>query len=129
MSTPSTDGLKLEIDAGKMKVGNFVVDSTGLPLTGTSVSTVPYLDSTGTLQVAPIALPLTSGAVNTANSVLNISGSATGTANDLMHLTLVAGANATATIAGYYRVTVTDAAGVINSGNAGAYYAPFYTLA
>ncbi len=125
MSTPTSDGLKLEIDQGKMKVGNPIVDANGLPLTGTNVSTVPYVDSSGNLQITPIALPLAAGAVNTANSVLSISGQATGTANDLMHLTLVGGANATAVIAGYYRVTVTDAAGVITSG---AYYAPFYTL-
>lgn len=125
MSTPSTDGLKLEIDAGKMKVGNPIVDSNGFVLTGTSLSTVPYIDSSGNLGVTPIALPLIAGSVSTSNSVLNIAGSATGSANELMHLTLVSGANATLTIAGLYRITVTDAAGVITTG---AYYAPFYTL-
>ncbi len=125
MSTPSTDGLKQEIDAGKLKVGNILVDTNGFPQTGTNLSTPLYLDSSSTLQVAPIAFPLTAGAVNTANSVLAITGQATGSVNELMHLTLVSGANATATIAGYYRVTVTDSAGVVTTG---AYYAPFYTL-
>lgn len=125
MSTPTSDSLKQEIDAGKLKVGNFVVDASGFNLTGTNTATVPYLDSSGAFQVAPIALPLIAGSVSTSNSVLSIAGSATGSANELMHLTLVSGANATATIAGYYRVTVTDAAGVVTTG---AYYAPFYTL-
>lgn len=125
MSSSTPDSVKAELDAGKMKVGNPIVDSGGAVLTGTNVSTIPYIDSSGNLGVAPIALPLMAGTISTSNSVLSIQGQATGTANDLMHLTLVAGANATLTIAGFYRITVTDTAGVITTG---AYYAPFYTL-
>ncbi len=122
MSTPSDDGLKLEIDAGKMKVGNTIVDANGFPVTA---SMPIYSDSTSSLAVGS-PLPLFTGIANTGVALLALRGSATGSANDLMHLTLVSGANATATIAGYYRVTVTDDAGVVTTGS---YYAPFYTLA
>lgn len=93
-----------------------------------SASAPLYVDSNSTLATGniPFALPLFSGVTSTSASVISIEGSATGSANELMHLTLVAGANATATVAGYYRITLTDDAGVITSG---AYYAPFYTLA
>jgi hypothetical protein len=86
-----------------------------------------YIDSSSNIQAAalPFPIPLSAGATDTSFSVATIVGQATGTANDLMHLTLVKGANATATIAGYYRVTVTDSAGVITTGD---YYAPFYVL-
>lgn len=125
MSTPSTDGLKLEIDAGRMRIGNQVQASTGLPQTA---STTLYVDSGSNLASGnlPFALPLFAGVTSTSASVYSIEGSATGTANDLMHLTLVKGSNATATVAGYYRITVTDDAGVVTTGD---YYAPFYTLA
>lgn len=117
MSTPSTDGLKQELDAGRMKVGNNPVDANGFALTGTNVSTVPYIDSAGTWQVAPIALPLMAGVISTSNSVLSIQGASTLTANDIMHQTLVAGAGVTTfTSTGFLRVTVTDSAGNITSG-------------
>lgn len=121
MSTPSTDGLKLELDAGKMKVGNFVMDANGVAIPNASPM---FVDSNG-LMAATLPVVMATGASNTGISMLSLRGSATGTANDLMHLTLVAGANTTLTIAGYYRITVTDDAGVITNG---AYYAPFYTL-
>lgn len=143
MSTPNTDGLQTLIDQGKMKVGNPMLPSSGAtPL----VSQLPYVDSSGNVAIAslnastpvyinsssvpvsgalPFALQLSAGATDTSFSAASITGSATGSADELMHLTLVKGANATAVIAGYYRVTVTDNAGVITSG---AYYAPFYVL-
>ena len=105
-----------------MKVGNPVLTAAGIP--GSTPAPL-YMDSTGVL-VASLPTVLATGATNTGISVMSIQGSATGSANELMHLTLVLGANATATIAGYYRVTVTDDAGVVTTG---AYYAPFYTLA
>lgn len=127
MSTPNLDGLKLELDAGKMKEGNAVVDELQALQTGTDLNAFMFVDGNSTMQVGPLpfAAPLAAGVTSTSNSVLAIEGSATGSANELMHLTLVAGANATATIAGYYRVSLVDDAGVITSG---AYYAPFYTL-
>lgn len=128
MSTPSLDALKAELDAGKMQEGNAVVDASNALQTGTDLNAPMYVDGNSTLQVGgfPFALQMFAGVTNTANSVVSIEGQSTGTANDLMHLTLVSGSNATATIAGYYRVTVTDDAGNITTG---AYYAPFYTLA
>lgn len=128
MSSPSTDGLKQEIDQGRMREGNQVQDQDGTPQTGTDLNAPMYVDLNSQLQIGgfPFALQLFGGVTNTANSALTIEGQSTGAANDLMHLTLVSGANATATIAGYYRVTVTDDAGNITTG---AYYAPFYTLA
>lgn len=125
MSTPNPDGLKLELDAGRLRTGNQVQTSAGFPVTVPAIGTPLSVDSSSNLQIGTAAFPLVAGVSNTANSVLSIEGSATGTANDLMHLTLVAGANATATVAGFYRVTVTDDAGVITTG---AYYAPFYVL-
>lgn len=121
MSTPSTDALKQEIDAGRMRVGNQVQLASGLPA---ATSAPIYTDSSGNLAVGD-TFPLVSNIASTASAGFSIRGQATGTANDLMHLTLVAGANATATIAGYVRTNVTDDAGVITSG---AYYMPFYTL-
>ncbi len=121
MSTPSTDGLKQEIDAGRMRVGNQVQLATGLPA---AASAPIYTDSNVGLAVGD-TFPLVSNIGSTASAGYSIRGQATGSANELMHLTLVAGANATATIAGFVRVNVTDDAGVITTG---AYYAPFYTL-
>ncbi len=104
-----------------MKVGNNVVDATSIPV-GTEAPM--FVDSSGKM-AASLPVVMATGANNTGIAIMSLKGSATGTANDLMHLTLVGGANATATIAGYYRMTVTDAAGVITPGD---YYAPFYTL-
>ena len=51
MSSPSGDALKLEVDAGKMKVGNQVLASTGLPVTANAL---PYADSASTLAVTTV---------------------------------------------------------------------------
>lgn len=127
MSSSTPDSVKAELEAGKMKEGNSVVDENNALQVGTDLNTHMYVDGNSALQVGgfPFAVQMFAGVTNTANSVATIEGQSTGTANDLMHLTLVSGANATAVIAGYYRVTVTDDAGNITTG---AYYAPFYTL-
>lgn len=127
MSSSTPDSVKAELEAGKMKEGNSVVDENNALQIGTDLNAPMYVDGNSNLQVGgfPFPVQMFAGVTSTSNSVATIEGSATGSANDLMHLTLVAGANATAVIAGYYRVTVTDDAGVITTG---AYYAPFYTL-
>lgn len=122
MSTPTPDGLKAEIDQGKMKVGNPVVDATGVPV----ATAAPMAVGADGNMAASLPTIFATGAANTGIAFASYSGSATGSANELMHLSLVKGSNATATIAGYRRVTITDAAGVITSGD---YYEPFYTLA
>jgi hypothetical protein len=122
MSSSTPDSVKAEIEGGKMKVGNTVADATGAAIT---IPAPLFVDANGAMATS-LPTIFATGAANTGVAVMDIRGSATGTANDLMHLTLVAGANATATIAGYMRISVTDAAGVITTG---AYYAPFYTLA
>jgi hypothetical protein len=109
-----------------MRIGNSILDGSGVALTSTSVPL--YVDSSSKLAAGgfPFPVQFLAGVTSTASAVATIQGQATNTANDLMHLTLVKGANATATVAGYYRVSVTDDAGVITTGD---YYAPFYTLA
>lgn len=123
----SNEAVQAQIESRGLREGNSVKTSAGA-INTTDASTPLYNDSNATLQAGafPFAVPMFAGVTDTSFSVASISGSATGSANELMHLTLVGGANATATIAGYYRVTITDAAGVITTG---AYYAPFYTLA
>ena len=122
MSTQDNNSLEALIQRKGLKIGNEVLGTDCLPV---SANQGLYVDSDKKLASA-FVLPLNAGVVSTSYSVLSIRGQATGTANDLMHLTLVKGANATATIAGYARITVTDDAGVITTGD---YYAPFYTLA
>lgn len=125
MSDMSTNAIQAQIDARGLSTGNAIRTAAGVTITGTGAV---FTDTNGGLVAGSSVatpFPLVSGTISTAASVLDVRGQATGTANDLMHLTLVGGANATAVIAGYYRVTVTDAAGVITTGD---YYAPFYTL-
>lgn len=124
MSTQDNNSLEAKINAIGLKVGNDVLASTGLP---TTASQLLFVNANKQLAQGdlPFTVPLAAGVTDTSFAAMSVKGQATGTANDLMHLTLVAGANATATIAGYYRLTVTDSAGVIVTGD---YYAPFYTL-
>ncbi len=122
MSEMSNEAVQAQINARGLKEGNTIVDGNNVVVTA---STPVYVDSNSQFQAGSIPFAVAFNAATTSTSVLDISGSATGSANDLMHLTLVSGANATAVIAGYYRIAVTDAAGVVTSGN---YYAPFYTL-
>ena len=144
MPTPPIDSL-VQLINERLKIGSDVysnknvanqttsslvyVDSAGkLGATSVTASKPVYIDSSSVPQTAgfPFAVPMLAGVTSTSASVITIQGSATGSANELMHLTLVLGANATATIAGWYRATVTDDAGVITTGD---YYVPFYTLA
>lgn len=125
MAYETVDNIITYVKSVAFKLGNDILDSTGNASTTTSVPL--YVDSSSKLSAAgfPFPVQLLAGVTSTANAVVTIQGSATGSANELMHLTLVAGANATATVAGYYRIALTDDAGVITSG---AYYAPFYVL-
>ena len=143
MATPPIDSL-VQLINERLKIGSDVYSNKNVA--NQTTSSVPYVDSAGKLQATtmtaskpvyidsssvpqtggfPFAVPMIAGASSTSASVVSIQGSATGSANELMHLTLVLGANATATIAGWYRATVTDDAGVITTGD---YYVPFYTL-
>ena len=143
MATPPIDSL-VQLINERLKIGSDVysnknvanqttssvpyIDSAGkLAATGVTASKPVYIDSSSVPQTGgfPFAVPMIAGATNTSASVVTIQGSATGSVDELMHLTLVKGANATATIAGWYRATITDDAGVVTTG---AYYVPFYTL-
>lgn len=127
MGTQDNNSLEALVSAKGLRIGNDV--NVQDPSGGKATASTPlYIDSSQKLASGdlPFTIVLAAGSTNTGFSVTSIKGSATGSAADLMHLTLVAGANATSTIAGFYRVTVTDAAGVITTGD---YYAPFYTLA
>jgi hypothetical protein len=127
MSEMSNEAIQASIEARGVREGNLMKTEAGAVVTA-DVSTPLFVDSAAKVQAGafPFAVPLFAGNTDTSFAAMSVSGSATGSANDLMHLTLVKGSNATATVAGYYRVTVTDNAGVITTGD---YYAPFYTLA
>lgn len=125
MSSPTSDGLKQEIDAGKMAIGNKIVTASGAVST---VSSNLFIDANGCLDSGnvPFALPLFAGLTDTSFSVLSVRGQATLTAADAMHQTLVSGASGSLTTVGFLRVTITDDAGNLTNG---AYYIPFGTLA
>lgn len=143
MATEPIDSLSAEIKRKGLRIGNEVLATTDLPTTASALpyvnstsklaatavtaSTPVYIDSSSVPQTGniPFAFPLAAGATNTGFSSMAITGSATGSVDELMHLNLVKGSNATSTIAGFVRITVTDNAGVITDG---AYYMPFYTL-
>ena len=144
MPTPPIESLDAKINALGLKVGNIVLGSDGTEGTASTLlyvdsskklaqgsavtaSSPAYVDSSSALQAGPMpfAIALSAGANDSGLSTWNIHGRATGSADELMHLNLVAGANATATIGGYVRTTITDDGGVITDG---AYYIPFYTL-
>ena len=144
MPTPPIDSL-VQLINERLKIGSDVysnknvanqttnslpyVDSVGkLAATGVTASKPVYIDSSSVPQTGalPFAIPLSAGATDSGFSTWTITGRATGSADELMHLNLVLGANATSTIAGFIRTTITDGAGVITDG---AYYIPFYTLA
>lgn len=125
MSTPTADGLKAEIDAGKMAIGNKVVTVSGAIST---ISSNVFIDANGGLDsgALPFTIPLFAGLTDTSFSVMSIRGQATLTAADAMHQTLVSGAATSLTTVGFLRVTITDDAGNLTNG---AYYIPFGTLA
>lgn len=122
MSTQDNNSLEALIRSARM-LGSQIMDNNGSNL---ATPAPLYVDSVGTMRSAvEVPYVLATGALTTATSVIAVRGQSTGSANELMHQTLVSGANATATIAGYMRITVTDDAGNIATGS---YYAPFYTL-
>lgn len=123
MSTQSPDSLKVEIDAGKMKVGNEVLAATGL---ATGASTIPYIDSNNQLAVGAIPFAIATSASATTVSVLDVTGYATLSEDEIMHGTLVAGAGVTTwTKTGFLQINVTDSAGNITDGK---HYVQFGTL-
>ena len=125
MSTPSTDGLKLEIDAGKMKIGNPVVDANGVIVT--TVSNPLSVDSGGLLAVTS-PLPITvSSAQATTVALLNLTGTTSlSSGGGTMIQTLVTAAGATtATSQGYARISITDSGGNLTTGG---YYIQFFSL-
>lgn len=120
MSSPQVDGLKTEIDQGRMRVGNQVQLANGLPA---AVSGALYTDSSGNLAVGT---PLVMSALTTSVSLLDVTGYATLSADEIMHGPLVAGAGVTTwTKTGFLQITVTDSAGNITNGK---HYIQFGTL-
>jgi hypothetical protein len=128
MSTESNDGLRTDLQAGKLAIGNVVVTSTGAIST---VSSNTYVDSLGKLAsgALPFELPLYAGVTDTSYSVLKARSTTMSTADVGMLCTLVKGASTSLTTAGFLRITIADDntdAGGLTSGN---YYIPFGTLA
>lgn len=128
MSSSTPDSVKAELEAGKMKEGNSVVDDNNALQTGTDLNAPMYVDGNSTLQVGgfPFAVQLLAGVTSTSNSIASIEGSTTGSANAILTQTLVQGAAASLTTTGFLRITVTDDAGNLTNGQ---YYIPFGTLA
>ena len=144
MATPAIDSL-VELIKKRVKIGAdiyaannadaatasaipYIDSGSKLAATTVTASKPVYIDSSSVPQTGalPFANPLSAGATDSSFSTWTITGRATGSADELMHLNLVKGANATSTIAGFVRTTITDQAGVITDGD---YYVPFYTLA
>lgn len=118
MSTPSTDALKLEIDAGRMRVGNQVQLANGLPAVTTLSQN--YIDSNSNLQIVE---PVTANQSSSSLELFDLRGTG---ATGALTQTFVGGATVTtATIAGYVRVKITNAGSGFTSGS---YYMPVYTL-
>lgn len=118
MSTPSTDALKQEIDAGRMRVGNQVQLSTGLPAVTTLSQN--YIDSNSQLQTAEAVT------VNQSTSTVELFDLRGRGTSATLTQTFVKGSDVTtATIGGYIRVKITDAGSAITSSS---YYLPVYTI-
>jgi hypothetical protein len=135
MSSPSADAVKTEIDQSKMKVGNIITATTGLP---TTASALPYVDSASKLAATavtaskpvyinsssipqtgaiPFSVPVSLGTSTTA-TFLNVTGYSTASADTMMTFPLVAGGNVTTfTKTGFIKVTVTDTAGNLTDGD------------
>lgn len=128
MSSPNLDGLKAELDAGKMQEGNAVVDANNALQTGGDLNAPMFVDGNSTMQVGgfPFAIQLLAGVTSTSNSIATIEGSSTGTAAAALTQTLVQGTSASLTTTGFLRITITDDAGNLTNGQ---YYIPFGTLA
>lgn len=119
MATQDNNSLEAVINAGKMKAGNPVLNSSG----SKAASQISQLttDATGNLQVTTY-LPLVGE--TTTSKLFEFTGTATA---DVLTQTLVAGASVTtATKAGFIRVGITDAGGVMTNSS---YYLEVFTLA
>ena len=118
MSTQDNNSLEAVINAGKMKAGNPVLNSSGA-VAATQVSQLTT-DSSGNLQVTT-HLPIVGE--TTTSKLFEFTGTATA---DVLTQTLVAGATVTtATKAGFIRVGITDAGGVMTNGS---YYLEVFTI-
>lgn len=118
MSTPNADGLKQELDQGRMRVGNQVQASTGLPAVTTLSQN--YIDANSLLQTAEA---ITANQSQAAVELMDLRG--TGATGALTQTFVGAATVTTATIAGYIRVKVTNAGSGLTSSS---YYLPIYTL-
>ncbi len=119
MSSPSTDALKAEIDAGRMRTGNEVQGSSGLPVT-TTIKTM-YVDASSDLA---LSVPLLASQPTITDALMNLTGTPNG---NIMTQTIVAAASATtATAAGWIRVDMVSGNDALFSTS--AYYIPLVTL-
>lgn len=121
MSTESSDSLKVELDQGRMRVGNQIQLQSGLPAT---TSAPLYSDSSGNLAAS---VPLTMTAPSTTAAFLDITGTTSlSSGGGTMTQTLVTAAGATTiTSAGFVRVNITDAGGNLTNGG---FYLQVYTI-
>lgn len=108
MPTPGLDAIEAEIQQGKMKVGNRVVDANNNAVTGS----VPLsVDVNGLLQALAL-FPITQPVIT--EGVVSITGTG---AQDIMTQTLVSSSDATTwTKTGWIRVKITDAGGRLTNG-------------
>lgn len=115
------DGLKQEIDQGRLRTGNQVQLQSGLPA---AVSAPLSSDSSGNLSTA---LPLPFVALSTTAAILDITGTTSlSSGGGTMTQTLVSASGATTvTSAGFVRVNITDAGGNITNGG---FYLQVYTI-
>ena len=124
MSTPVPDGLKQEINQGRMRVGNQVQDSTGNVTT--TLSNPLYVGSDGLMSVTtPIPITVSSAQATTVAALSFTGTSSLSSGGGTMIQTFVTAAGATTvTSKGFVRVDVTD-----NGGNlAGSYYLQIYSI-
>ena len=115
--TPPIDSLDAKINKIGLKVGNKVLDSAGLDTT--TVSTTPYVDSSGNLAIGavPFTLPVSGGATTSA-TFLKFTGASTGEANTQMTYPLVLGSNVTTfTKTGFVKVAIVDSSGNLTDGD------------
>ncbi len=119
MSTPSTDALKQEIDAGRMRAGNQVQTAAGAPAV-TTLSQM-FIDSNSNLQIVE---PITANQSVSTLELFDLRG--TGATGALSQTFVGAATVTTATIAGYVRIKITNAGSGFTSSS---YYMPVYTLA
>lgn len=136
MSSPSPDAVKTEINQGRMKVGNEILKAVGTVIGGlyqlaadSAGKLVEITSSVGSLihaqqsSTTGTATPLVVEQQAITLPALKITGRSA--ANVLVN-TLVAGASVTtATKAGFVRISVVDAAGVMTDGS---YYLEVFTI-